>query len=54
MMYGMFFLAVVLLIVVFGFMYLAFDHQPAGQEQPAGTAPADSMVLIVEDSLLCE
>ena len=53
MMFGMFFLAIIVLGCVFAFLYLSFnktDNPFVGQ--PSEGEPQDSIVLIVSDSTL--
>lgn len=47
MMYGMFFLAIVVLAVVYGFMYLALD-KPAEQQQSTSAEHTDSITILID------
>lgn len=55
MMFGMFFLGIIVLGCVFAFLYMAYNHPVEGQgakgEEQGAT---DSILLIVNDSTLVE
>lgn len=55
MMFGTFFLGIIVLGCVFAFLYLSFNKSDNPfVQQPAGGPPADSIVFIVSDSTLLE
>jgi hypothetical protein len=51
MMFGMFFLGIIVLGCVFGFLYLAYNGQGTTDN---GQTTTDSLVLVVNDSTLLE
>ena len=56
MMFGMFFLGIIVLGCVFAFLYMAYEGQGARSEGQEVTEPiaTDSLLLIVNDSTLVE
>ena len=54
MMFGTFFLGILVLGCVFAFLYMAYQPSSDGGNQEGGERTADSILLIVNDSTLLE
>ena len=54
MMFGMFFLGIIVLGSVFAFLYLSYNPSTFGSGQEKASGVTDSIVLIVNDSTLME
>lgn len=54
MMFGTFFLGILVLGCVFAFLYMSYQPSSDGGNQEGGERTADSILLIVNDSTLLE
>lgn len=54
MMFGTFFLGILVLGCVFAFLYMSYNSSSVGANPKTGEGVADSILLIVNDSTLLE